>query len=291
MRITDLIGVRDITELMLDAVCIVDREGRLTYVNNAFEQMFGYAPREAIGRNAIDFVHTEDKEKTLCTVDTLLEDNIVPSFENRWLHKDGRTVHVLWSARWSEQHQARIAVAHEITKRKKLEHRLQHMAGHDQLTDLPNRVLLMDRLKTALAQSRREQSHLSLLFIDMDGFKQVNDVHGHLSGDSLLQKIAQRLLECVRNSDTVGRLGGDEFLILLKGTGKLSEAVMIAEKIRHALAQPFEFDELKLSLSPSIGISYYPEHGDCEQQLIQRADQAMYKAKESGGNCVTVFKP
>lgn len=284
MKISELVNLADVMELMLSAVCVVDRDGKFVFVSAAFERIFGYAPEEVIGKPVIDLAHPDDVERTLQTVKALFAGALESHFENRWIHKDGRVVYVLWSARWSEEHQVRIAVAYDITERKQMEERLQHMAGHDSLTDLPNRALLMDRLETALILARREQTHLSLLFIDIDGFKNVNDNYGHPVGDKLLQKIAQRLRDSVRESDTVGRLGGDEFIVLLKGIDLLDDMTMVAEKIRTKLEQPYEVDSLQLQPSASIGIAYYPGNGDDGQQLIQHADQAMYRAKNAGGN-------
>lgn len=289
MKASELACLADVIDLMLDAVCVVDRSGRFVFVSAAFERIFGYAPVEVIGKPMVDFVFPEDRGKTLNTVETILAGELKPHFENRWVHKDGRIIHVLWSARWSEQHQVRIAVAHDITERKQMEERLLHTAGHDSLTDLPNRALLIDRVQTALTRVRREKNHLSLMFIDIDGFKSVNDRYGHPVGDKLLQKIAQRLRICVRASDTVGRLGGDEFLVCLTGMGLPDDVMTIAEKIRSELSQPFEFDGYQLHLTPSIGIAHSPQHGDDEQQLIRRADQAMYRAKHSGGNSIEIF--
>lgn len=291
MKTGELVDLAEVMDLMLNAVCVVDRDGCFLFVSAAFEQIFGYAPSEVIGKPMIDFVYPADRPRTLGTVNSLLAGEPSPHFENRWVRKDGRVVHVLWAARWSEKHQARIAVAHDITERKQMEERLTHMAGHDQLTNLPNRVLLQDRLLTALASARRERSNLSLLFIDVDGFKPVNDSYGHSVGDKLLQQIAQRLSACVRVSDTVGRLGGDEFLVLLSGIAAADDVVRVAEKIRLELTRPYQLDGLCLSIAPSIGIAHYPEHGENDQQLIQSADQAMYQAKKAGGNCSVIFSP
>ncbi|WP_041522010.1 diguanylate cyclase domain-containing protein [Gilvimarinus agarilyticus] len=289
MKTGELIDLADVMDLMLNAVCVVDRAGSFLFVSAAFEQIFGYKPEEVLGTPMIDLVHPDDQARTLSTVGTLLAGEPSPHFENRWVRKDGRVVHVLWTARWSERHQARIAVAHDITERKQMEDRLSHMAAHDQLTNLPNRVLLQDRLLTALATAKREKTYLSLLFIDMDGFKPVNDSYGHAVGDKLLQDIAQRLSASVRVSDTVGRLGGDEFLVLLNGIPEASLVLRVAEKIRAELNRGYNIDGISLTLAPSIGIAHFPEHGNNEQQLIQNADQAMYRAKKAGGNCSVVF--
>lgn len=176
-----------------------------------------------------------------------------------------------------------IQVAAAI-ERKQMHERLEHMAQYDQLTHLPNRQLFLDRLKTALARARRDQSLLSLLFIDLDGFKQVNDTLGHAMGDLLLQRVAQRLLECVRGSDTVARLGGDEFVVLLEGGHAVEHAMAAAEKILAAFGQPFDLEGLRLGIQPSIGVAVYPDHGAEEHHLLVHADEAMYLSKKSGGN-------
>ncbi|MDO3381069.1 diguanylate cyclase domain-containing protein [Gilvimarinus algae] len=289
MKSGKLFDLADVLDLMLDAVCVVDRDGRFLFVSAAFEQIFGYKPSEVLGKPMIDLVYPEDRERTLSKVDTLLAGEPSPHFENRWVRKDGRVVHVLWTAQWSEKHQARIAVAHDITERKKMEGRLQHLAVHDQLTNLPNRVLLQDRIATALASARRDSNQLALLFIDLDGFKHVNDSCGHSVGDRLLQEVARRLERCVRESDTVGRWGGDEFLVLLSSISAVSDAERVAENIRLSLARPYNLNGELLNLAPSIGIAHYPEHGGGEQTLIQCADHAMYKAKKAGGNRFLVY--
>ena len=127
-----------------------------------------------------------------------------------------------------------------------------------------------------------------MLFIDIDGFKHVNDSYGHLVGDKLLKNIAQRLRDCVRKSDTVGRFGGDEFVVVLNGIDSFDNVLVIAENIRAQLEKTYQFDNLNLQLSPSIGVALYPDNGNDEQQLLQYADQAMYRAKNAGGNRVDV---
>lgn len=170
-----------------------------------------------------------------------------------------------------------------VIERKQMELWLQHIARHDPLTDLPNRALFNDRLQTALLMAKRNQARFALLYIDLDKFKQVNDTLGHAAGDLLLQEAAQRLRRCVRESDTVGRVGGDEFLVLLNNTA-LAGALQVAENIRLALGRTFEVGGHPLSMLPSIGVALYPEHGDGYKQLIHCADEAMYRAKKQGGN-------
>lgn len=173
-------------------------------------------------------------------------------------------------------------------ERKQIYERLEHMAQYDQLTHLPNRPLFLDRLKTALARARRDQTLLSLLFIDLDRFKEVNDTLGHAMGDLLLQRVAQRLLECVRASDTVARLGGDEFVVLLEGGQAREHASAAADKILAAFGQDFDLEGQRVYIQPSIGVAIYPEHGGEEHRLLGRADEAMYLSKRNGGNQVRV---
>ncbi len=169
-------------------------------------------------------------------------------------------------------------------ERQQMRTRLQHMAQYDQLTDLPNRGLLHDRLKTALARARREEGRLSVLYLDLNDFKHVNDRFGHAAGDLLLQEVARRLKQCVRQSDTVARIGGDEFVVLLECIQLPEHAMMVAEKIRSAFQAPLHIEGHSVNVLPSIGIALYPEHGDEEQQLLKHADEAMYAEKKSSEN-------
>jgi len=162
--------------------------------------------------------------------------------------------------------------------------RLQFMAQYDQLTQLPNRELLRDRLHTALARARREQSYVALLFLDLDKFKLINDSLGHAAGDLLLQGVARRIQQCLRESDTVARFAGDEFVVLLEDFHSTDHASVVAEKIRQSLNQPFDLNGHSRTILPSIGIALYPQHAQNEQQLLQHADDAMYRAKQNGGN-------
>lgn len=432
-------------DLLLDAVCIVDAEGRYLYVSAAFETLFGYTPEEVIGRQMLDLVHPDDRALTLATAEGIMGGNIERHFENRYIRKDGRIVHIMWSARWSEAEQARVAVARDISdrkrdeamrlaahaisdathetpdlpallqtiheivagllpaknffvalydaqkdelsfpyyvdevnapppvqrldggtlcaevissgrplwitpgsrmsqdllarddvghgtiywlsvplqgrngmvgamvirgytaeapydeqdmrlllfisiqaaaaiERKQLFSRLEHAALYDPLTELPNYRLFQDRLQGALTLARRDGSCLALLYLDLDQFKQVNDEYGHPVGDLLLQQVAARIKGCVRESDTVGRIGGDEFLVLLQCIQSPQDALVVAETIRAVLDDVFILEGSEVAVSPSIGIAHSPEHGDDLRRLIRCADEAMYSAKRQGGN-------
>jgi len=427
-------------DLLLDAVCAVDKQGRFVFVSAACERIFGYSPEELIGHAMIDLVHPADRQRTLDAAREIMGGEPKLNFENRYLCKDGRVAHILWSARWSEVDQLRIAVARDITERKQAESRqaalyaiseaahaaedllalfkrihliigewlpalnfsvalydehcaelsfpyhvdvhepepeqpgtmtgrlcaevvrsgqpilltpdqedrpagfegqgteknapcwlgvplnsqngtigalivksmpgseryteqdkellqyvcaqvataierkqlharLQHMAQYDQLTQLPNRELLRERLKAALQAARDDCGRMALLYVDLDRFKEVNDTHGHAVGDMLLQTVANRLKGCVRETDTVARIGGDEFVVLLHSIHSSGDANCVAVKIRQVLAQPLRLDGHSLNIQPSIGVAQYPEHGTEEKQLFKHADEAMYSAK------------
>lgn len=431
-------------DLLLDAICVVDKTGRFEFVSAGAERIFGYTPEEMIGMQMLDLVIPEDRERTLATANEIMAGRYKVDFENRYVRKDGVIVDILWSARWSDAYQQRVAVARDISKSKNAERRqaalyeiseavhvaedllalyrriheiiakllpaanfaialydqdlnelsfpykaaagdkslvdiasfslfteqvihsaeslllcpvtlseypqaireelgngnlswlgvplklqkgvigalmmhslptsasythqdrellefvstqiafaierrqmlarLEHIALYDQLTLLPNRELFYDRFQKALSRAHRESSYFSLLYLDLDKFKWVNDNFGHSVGDLLLQVTAQRIVSCVRGSDTVARFGGDEFVILLERVDSAQNTLLAAQKILQVLNQPFELTDQQIHILPSIGIALYPEHGTDEKQLLSCADAAMYKAKKNGGN-------
>ncbi|MPM77646.1 hypothetical protein SDC9_124653 [bioreactor metagenome] len=163
---------------------------------------------------------------------------------------------------------------------------LRHMAQHDPLTGLPNRALFSDRLGNELARAKRNDGHFGLIFVDLDRFKPINDSFGHAVGDLLLRQVAQRMKETVRASDTVGRIGGDEFVVLMPMLADAEAARLLAEKLRQAIARPFVLDGRELTISCSLGVALYPDDGQDEITLAKSADEAMYQAKQSGRNRV-----
>jgi len=190
----------------------------------------------------------------------------------------------MWSASWSEDDQLRLAVARDITFYKQANARLRYLAEYDALTGLPNRLLFEDRLQGALARDARNKQHLALLFIDLDDFKPVNDNFGHAVGDLLLQQVAGRIQGCVRESDTVSRIGGDEFVVLLDVIQTLQNAEQVAENIRAAIREPLVVAGHTVQVAASVGVAIYPQHGTEQIQLMRHADIAMYVAKHAGGN-------
>lgn len=433
-----------IMDLLWDAICVVDEEGRYVFVSASYERIFGYAPQEIIGRRMIELVHPDDRELTLRTAAAIMQGQPQPHFQNRYIRKDGKVVHIMWSARWSETDRMRIAVARDITElkqaesmtsalhaiseaahttdnlpslfeqihhiigellpadnffvalydharnelsfpywvderderpaprpldsgtltaelirrgqpllftpahpsdptlpvigtdavhwlgapltsrgitigalvvqsysnatrytetdkellqfvstqvaaaveRKQAEARLHHIARHDPLTDLANRDLFYQQFDAALERARRFGGCHALLYLDLDKFKDVNDGHGHHVGDVLLCEVAQRIRHCVREGDVVGRVGGDEFVVLLNGLQHPADSLIVAEKLRAALEEPFPLSGGSELVCASIGVAIYPEHGDESRSLTRAADDAMYRAKKIGGNCV-----
>ena len=192
----------------------------------------------------------------------------------------------LGSERYTEQHKellqyvsTQVAAAIE---RKQLHTRLQHLAQYDALTHLLNRESLYERLHSALAKAKRDKGFLAVLYVDLDHFKQINDRYGHGFGDTLLQHMARRLQHCVRESDTVARMSGDEFVLVLDNLKLPEHALIVAEKVRLNLSLPLLIEGHTLNVLPSIGVAIYPEHGDQVPQLLHHADTAMYSVKRQG---------
>jgi diguanylate cyclase (GGDEF)-like protein len=177
----------------------------------------------------------------------------------------------------------------EIADRKKAEKAIQHLANHDALTGLPNRRLFNERIKLEIARSQRNQLRFSVMLFDLDQLKNVNDSFGHNVGDMLLQAVAQRLLGLLRKSDTVARMGGDEFFLILPEMKQREDAIQTAERILSALSTPFHLEAFQINITTSIGVSFFPEDGEDEEELIKKADLAMYKAKEKGGNTYHLY--
>ncbi|MFA6062330.1 MAG: diguanylate cyclase [Gallionella sp.] len=184
-----------------------------------------------------------------------------------------------------------VAIYDDVTQEKQAEEKISYQANYDALTGLPNRTLFDDRLSRSLATAKRDKTQLALMFLDLDKFKPVNDTYGHDVGDLLLIAAAQRMLACVRESDTVSRAGGDEFVLLLPGIQTEQDALQVAEKLLIALNRPFELSGYNLSISASIGIAIFPEHGDTEKALAKQADIAMYYAKGNGRNRAQLYRP
>lgn len=236
-------------------------------------------------------VHQDDLIEMLNALEACLN-NLTPYFnaEYRMLCKNGHYKWIMSRAivvEWSEHHEPiRMVGTHaDISERKKNEDLIWHQANFDTLTGLANRQMFFDRLHTEIKQSARRSACFAVLFIDLDGFKAINDNHGHDAGDMVLLEVSKRMIKAIRESDTAGRIGGDEFIILLSALENPSHAQMIADKLVSVLAVPYEAKGQLLHISASIGLAIYPTHGDHAEMLINKADAAMYAAKEAGKNC------
>lgn len=282
-------------EYSRDAIVLTDRQRRIIAVNRAYAQVTGYTEQQMLGHDFIS-THSGFDDAALCHQMWRDVDN-----DGHWQgeiasRRAGGDPFPGWLALTAiRDAQGNIAnymgILSDISDRKKAEAQTRHLAEHDYLTDLPNRVLFRDRLSLALATAHRHQAMLAILYIDLDHFKQVNDTLGHHAGDILLKEVAARLVRCVRGADTVSRHGGDEFLVLLADVGGGGQAAHVAGAILQALAQPCVIDGRALPISASIGISMYPNDGDGMDELIARADVAMYHAKQGGRNGFQFFNP
>ena len=413
-----------LVNLLLDPVFVVDESGEIVFVSAACERLLGHTASEMTGTPILDYIHPDDLERTLAAASRVMGGQFHTDFENRYLHKDGSVVHILWSARWSEDDRLRIAVARDVTalrranqtrdalyrisevahgavtlralcdgvrqvigelfpknnlhlafydpakevisvpdwsdtqpdgwveepihhgtaladviragqalrapsgpanwlgvpliskdavlgalvienqsendryrkadqellefvatqvatvvERKRAEEDLRFMAHHDPLTRLTNRSLFYDRLETALRSARRREGGLALLYMDLNHFKEINDTQGHEAGDQLLAETARRLEGCTRGTDTVARMGGDEFTILLTDIHDQASLNTAVAKIRDIVALPFVLGGEVLQVSCSIGTALYPEDGDSGKQLLGKADARMYVDK------------
>ncbi|MFA6201712.1 MAG: sensor domain-containing diguanylate cyclase [Gallionella sp.] len=240
-------------------------------------------------------IHPDDRAEVDASIQNYLAGNGTSYYnEHRILCRDGAVKWVL-ARGMIVSHGANgkplrmIGTLSDITVRKNIDERLRYMAHYDPLTNLPNRALLSERLQQSVVRARRDQSTMALMFLDLDKFKPVNDTLGHETGDQLLQQVAVRLLSCVRASDTIARIGGDEFVVLLHAIDQEPDAAMVAEKILHSLNRPFSIGEHEIRISGSIGIAAYPQHGTDEKLLLINADIAMYQAKKEGRNSYRFF--
>ena len=266
-------------------------DGRIIAVNDRYERMFGWTAAEVVGKTSVEIGHWPDIETRQLWMETFNEDGAVLDHETVWRHRDGSVCHVSLSAQLVTfggiQHV--LIFVRDISERKEAEARIDFLAHHDALTGLPNRVLFRDRFELATAWAERSASKAALLFLDLDHFKTVNDTLGHPVGDALLVQVATRLRECVRDTDTICRLGGDEFLIALTDVRTLPAISALADKILEALSRPFTVGAHDLTNTLSIGIAVWPDDGADFDTLLQKADTALFQAKASGRNASRFF--
>ncbi|MGA8810337.1 MAG: PAS domain S-box protein, partial [Thermoanaerobaculia bacterium] len=273
----------------MDGIGILDGRLDFTYVNDALAKLFGYpTPQEIIGRSLCDLYEPPEQVRFITTIVPLVQQRGRWRGEATGLRHDASLFPQEISLT-SIEGGGMVCVVRDITERTYAEEQIKHLAYHDALTTLPNRLLFKDRVTVAISHAQRHESRVSVLFLDLDRFKVINDSLGHNIGDQLLQAVAARVQSCVRDSDTVARLGGDEFTLLLPELTHAEDAALVAQKILEAVRYPFHIEGREFYITTSIGISVYPEDGPDAETLIKSADTAMYQAKEQGRDNYQLF--
>ncbi len=278
--------IRAVTDNAFDAIITADENGTIDTINRAVENMFGYSTAELLGSNVsllMPEAYRSEREEYikqyLISGKGRLINNHVEVTGRR---KDGSTfpIELSLSEMFLGDKRYFVGVARDITETKQQTAALEYQALHDGLTELPNRILLSDRIRQSVLMAQRNHQPFALLIMDLDRFKEINDTLGHHYGDMVLQQMARRVRAVLRESDTIARLGGDEFAVLLPRT-ELGQARRIIEKLLTSIEEPFQINEQVLHIGASIGVSLYPQHGEDEVTLMQRADVAMYVAKRN----------
>jgi diguanylate cyclase (GGDEF)-like protein/PAS domain S-box-containing protein len=276
--------LNEFIQLMLNlspfGICII-QNNKLIFTNKAFCEIFGFSSRKLRNMDPLKIVFEEDRDHVQKSVRTMLKDRVESFFMFRVMTNKETIKWILGSVVLVHMNEKEAILGNFVDL---TEGRVMQLAYNDPLTGLPNRKLMMDRLEQAIVSAKRRNSHLALLFIDLNEFKEVNDAHGHKAGDQLLIEIANKLRDVVRReNDTIARIGGDEFLILLTDISQRNHIEAIVGLLLDKFAQPLSVGEppIKIKVDFSIGIALFPEHGESSDILIHRADVAMYKVKKT----------
>jgi diguanylate cyclase (GGDEF)-like protein/PAS domain S-box-containing protein len=289
----ELQRLASIVEFSEDAIIGKNIDGVITSWNRGAEKIYGYTRDEVVGRDLSFLLPPERQAEIQAIMERVLSGQPIECLETQRLTRIGSAIDVSLSVSPIKDASGHIAgastIARDITQRKAAEKQIQFLAYYDALTGLPNRTLLQDRLTRALASARRRKDKVALLFLDLDRFKTINDSLGHSVGDLVLQQVAERLKKWAREQDTVARVGGDEFLIVLTAVKEPADAAVAAERLMNTMNAAYVVQGHSLGISCSVGISIFPEHGAEGETLIKNADAAMYSAKESGCNNLQFF--
>jgi diguanylate cyclase (GGDEF)-like protein/PAS domain S-box-containing protein len=282
----ELARLASIVESSDDAIMATDSDGIITIWNAGAEKIFQLSAQEIKGKH-LSTLAPADRREYLTRICQGKEQSAT-HLDLVYPRKDAGQVHVSLSLSPLKDADGRTVglsgIARDITRRAEREENIRHQALHDPLTDLPNRKLFMDFLALELAQARRNRKNLAVLFLDLDHFKQINDTLGHAAGDLLLQAVALRLKGCVRESDTVARIGGDEFNVLMPDLHQTDDVGTVVGKIMGVFESPFVLDNVEIKATTSVGVSMFPDDGGTSSDLVQKADSAMYVAKQTSGN-------
>jgi diguanylate cyclase (GGDEF)-like protein/PAS domain S-box-containing protein len=288
---------RGLLEAAPDAMVVVDQGGEIVLLNVQAEKQFGYRRDELIGQKVKNIIPKGFAERlvadALRSAEDALAQQIGTGIELNGRRKDGSEfpIEIMLSPLEGAEGVLVTAAIRDITTRKKAEALMIHSSEHDFLTGLPNRMLLSDRVNQAIRLAIRHKKKVAVLFLDLDGFKHINDSLGHPTGDKLLQSVGKRLVDCVRGSDTVSRQGGDEFVVLLSEEDDSEDVSVTAKRMLRAVAEAHFVDQHDLHVTCSVGVSLYPDDGLNAETLIKNADTAMYQAKENGRQTYQYFKP
>jgi diguanylate cyclase (GGDEF)-like protein/PAS domain S-box-containing protein len=277
---------RQLVEYSPDGI-VIHRDGVIKYINPAGAKIFGGAAEDILGCEVLSFFQEEDRPMIADRLKKLYgQEASMPVAEAKMLRRDGRIAHVEFAAiPFSLDGRTAVQVViRDVTQKKIQEEYIRYLALHDTLTGLPNRDLLSDRITLAVERRKRDKKMLAVIYIDLDGFKPVNDTLGHAAGDIALKKISHRLNESIRKSDTAARIGGDEFVVLLEAIHDREEIEVIAKRILDSINEELVIDKTVFHIGASMGISIYPDHGKDPVKLMALADRSMYIAKNSGKN-------
>ena len=274
-----------------DGIAILDLESNFLEFNDSYLNMTGFTREELLGTSCVALTAPEDMESAKEVLKTVLENGFIESYEKTCLVKDNKRLIINMSASLMPDKQRFLISVKDITDMKKYEKQLEYVAHYDPLTGLPNRVLKSDRLHQAILQVNRKGGYLAVVYLDLDGFKEVNDKYGHGVGDQLLVGVSLRMKNALREGDTLARLGGDEFVAIIADMADTTIAIPVMQRLLDAASQPIIIDEKIINVTASIGVSFYPQENENVDgdQLIRQADQAMYLAKQSGKNKYHIF--
>ena len=280
---------RTLFDLASDCLMILDLDGSIRDINRIGHERLGYTKDEMLGMQVTELDPPEFAAMVPKRFDEIENGGAI--FESVHLRKDGTAMPIEIHSKIIELDGKNViyAVVRDISGRRTTDQRIAQLAHYDPLTNLPNRTLFYDRLDQAVARVKRYQQKFAVLFLDLDGFKQVNDRFGHHAGDCLLGMVAGRLAENVRDMDTLARVGGDEFVLILNNVDYPDNAILVANKILESLSHPFVVNGNACLIGSSIGISIFPDDTDESETLVKMADDAMYVAKKNGKNSYQFF--